>query len=167
MSASKRGDDPEEDQEEVWQSLSPRVGVGAVYRLRDDQVSPKSASGKSHPYAIIGGCPALSDTPQVALGRFVQLSARTSFKPDVHGPLPISQEEEDEFECKGAVFSPAGKPAALELPGVLGLNQFTTQIRALAKGEFLGWLPKDVIDRLTFRRHQPSPSLPYPPVGSV
>ena len=167
MSASKRGDEPEEDQEAAWRSLSQRVAVGAVYRLRDDQVIPTSASGKSHPYAIIAGGPAPGDTPRVALSRFVQLSVRTSFKPDDHGPLPTTEEEQDEFRHKGAVFSPAGDPASLDLPGIFSLNQFNTRVSALARGEFLGWLPRDVIHRLTFRMNRPAPSLPYPPVGSV
>lgn len=167
MSASKRGDDPEENQEAVWRSLAPNVGVGAVFRLRDDLVIPASAGGKHHPYAIIAGGPAPDDTPRVSLDRFVQLSTRTSFKPDVHGPLPITEEEQDSFTHWGGVFSPVGVPPSLDLPGVFQLPQIPVQIRVLARGEFLGWLTKDVIDRLTFRARQPLPGLPYPPVGRV
>lgn len=167
MSASKRRDDPEENQEAVWRSLESRVGVGAIYRLRDDQVIPASASDKSHPYAIVSGVPSPDDTPRVALGRVVQLSLRTSFKPDLHGPLPTTEEEQDEFAYKGGVFSPAGDPWSLDLPGVFVLSQIPVQIRVLARGEFMGWLSKDVIDRLTFRLNRPLPGFPYPPVGRV
>ena len=167
MSASKRGDDPEENHEAVWRSLAPNVGVGAIFRLRDDLVLPTSASGKSHPRVIIAGAPAPDDIPRVALDRFVQLSTRTSFKPDLHGPLPTTEQEQDDFAYKGGVFSPAGEPPLLDLPGVFLLTQIPVQIRVLARGEFLGWLPKDVIDRLTFRARQPLPGGPYPPVGRV
>lgn len=167
MSASKRGDDPEENPEAVWRSLAPTVRVGAIFWLRDSQVVPKSSSRKCHPYAIMGGGPIPGDTARVALGRTVQLSARTSFKPEDHGVMPTTPEEQDEFTFKGGVFSPAGDPPSLDLPGVFLLGQYSTQIRVLASGLFLGWVPKDVIERLTFRARQPLPGLPYPPVGRV
>lgn len=167
MTASKRGDDPEENQEAVWRSLAPTVGVGAVFRLRDDQVIPTSASGKRHPYAIISGVPSPDDSARVALGRFVQLSMRTSFKVEVHGSIPTTREEQDAFSHEGGVFSPAGEPPSLDLPGVLTNRQFIIRVRDLVKGEFLDWLPKDLIVRLTFRMKRPLPGLPYPPLGRM
>lgn len=167
MARSKRGDDPEENHDALWRSLSPNVGVGAVFLLRDDQVNPASAGGKRHPYAIISGSPLPDDPPRLALGRTVQLSLRTSFKVDEHGPMPTTLEEQDAFSYMGGIFSPAGELPSLDLPGVFTNWQCTIRVRDLANGAFVGWLPKDRIDRLTFRMRRPLPGLPYPPVGRV
>lgn len=163
MDAVKKKGEFDDNVTETWHALRPNVGVGAVFRLRDDQVVPTSGSKKVHPYAIIGGTPPPQDSPRAAMSRLVQLSPRHSYKPDIHGPLPVTQDEADSFADGGAVFSQAGEPAQLERPGVFQLRQFTIQVALLAQVEFLGWLPRDVIDRLAFRMKQRVTSSPYPP----
>lgn len=146
--------------------LRPKVGAGAVFWLRDAVVVPDVGSTKSHPYAIVGGVPPSDDAPRSAMSRFLQLSCRQSYDPVTHGPMPVTEGEEDAFGGGTAVFSRRGEPPELRQDGVFHLSQFNIQVAGLLSGTFLGWLPRVVIDRLSFRMRGTVTTGAYPPAGA-
>jgi hypothetical protein len=139
-----------------WKQLRLRVGIGAVFKLKDAVVNPKTGSKESHPYVVVGGIPPASDPARIAMGRFVQLSCRSSYGAQVNV---------NDYTDGFAVFSEAGCLPGLDRDGVFGLHCFTVLVSDLLEGEFLGYLPRELADRIAFRASRQLTSSPYPPVG--
>lgn len=125
---------------------------------------PNTRSPKSHPYAIVGGAILLTDKPRIGLSRFVQLSCRSSFKVDQHGPLPETEAAEFAlFQNAGLVFSHSDVRVGLDTHGVFTSVQYMVQVKDLVAATFLGWLDRSVLDMILLRRGFPLTSGAYPP----
>jgi hypothetical protein len=151
--------------QEVLDQLGERLSVGAVFRVEDRSVMPPSDSDKSHPYVILGGLPQPTDSPDEAVARRVIVSWRESWKPDLHGPLPTTHEEETRLlETRKSVFSRRGTLKGCERDGLFSVTKKRlVLIRHLARCPFLGWLPKPAIDWLLARAVGARAPDPYPP----
>lgn len=162
-----RGEDPSDDSGTAaaqWATLRPHVGVGALFQIRDSLVIPDTGSTRSHPYAIVGTAVAKKDPARVALSRPVQLSCRSTHKIDQHGARPNSEVEEFLLSKEtGLVFSHSDPLMSLSADGVFLFEQFTALVRDLPAAEFLGWLPRQIIDNILYRRGLPPTCGGYPP----
>ena len=149
--------------EAKWIALRPRIGIGAVFHISDQVVRPSNGSMKKHPYVIVAGAPPVTDKWRVALGRPIQLCCRHSFRQDLHGAVPRREEEVFDLSRCGLVFSRSGSLGAFDRHGVFPARQYSTHVRELDPGDFLGWLPRDDIDSLLMRIDRPTTRMPYPP----
>ncbi|CAN5152827.1 hypothetical protein BH09GEM1_BH09GEM1_22660 [soil metagenome] len=147
-----------------WKALRSYVAVGALFRIRDSLVIPNTGSSASHPYAIVGTGVTQKDRARIALSRPVQLSCRSSHKTDQHGPRPASESQEFQLTQRtGLVFSHADHRIGLDADGVFLLEQYVVLVQDVVGAEFLGWLPRQVIDSILLRRGLPPTRGHYPP----
>lgn len=145
----------------------PLIRVGAVFWIEDRLVKPVSASGKSHPYVIIGSGVRGDDKPRVAKQRLVQLCCRSSYKPEFDGPAPESESARAAFgQAKALVFSPANPALGLEVDGVFTVTQHAALVGDLLDAGFCGWLPREELDLLLLRRAMKLIAGQYPPSES-
>lgn len=145
-----------------WAELRPYVAIGAVFQLSDSIVLPKTKSTKSHPYLIVGGEPAPTDSARIALARFVQLSYRTSYD----GTSTKENAELEDFFGPSGIFSRADDLPGLDRDGFFTTARFTVQVRSLTKENFLGFINRETADRVAYRVSGRLTSSPYPPVGA-